>query len=66
MPTKSRVNSAKGSLMRYAALTIFALTIFFLVKPNIIVFGAGLLSAQIVIYIVEIVGNLRNNKYFRG
>ncbi|MBT4332264.1 MAG: hypothetical protein HOD64_03230 [Candidatus Cloacimonetes bacterium] len=52
--------------MRYAALTIFALTIFFLVKPNIIVFGAGLLSAQIVIYIVEIVGNLRNNKYFRG
>ena len=66
MPTKSRVNSAKGSLMRYAALTIFALTIFFLVKPNIIIFGAGLLSAQIVIYIVEIVGNLRNNKYFRG
>jgi len=60
------VNAAKGSLTRYAALTIFALAVFFLVKPNIIIFGAGLLSAQIVIYIVEIVKNLKNNKYFRG
>lgn len=66
MPTKSRVSAAKGSLVRYAALTIFALAVFFLVKPNIIIFGAGLLSAQIVIYIVEIIRNLRNNKYFRG
>ena len=66
LPTKSRVNAAKGSLTRYAALTIFALAVFFLVKPNIIIFGAGLLSAQIVIYIVEIVRNLKNNKYFRG
>ena len=66
LPTKSSVSAAKGSLTRYAALTIFALTVFFLVKPNIIIFGAGLLSAQIVIYIVEIVRNLRNNKYFRG
>ncbi len=66
LPTKSKVNAAKGSLTRYAALTIFALAVFFLVKPNIIIFGAGLLSAQIVIYIVEIVRNLKNNKYFRG
>ena len=66
LPTKSRVNAAKGSLTRYATLTIFALAVFFLVKPNIIIFGAGLLSAQIVIYIVEIVRNLKNNKYFRG
>ena len=65
-PTKSRVNAAKGSLLRYAALTGYALTVFFIIKPNIIIFGAGLLSAQIVIYIVEIVRNLRNNKYFRG
>jgi len=65
-PTKSRVNAAKGSLLRYAALTGFALAVFFILKPNIIIFGAGLLSAQIVIYIVEIVRNLRNNKYFRG
>ncbi len=66
LPTKSRVSAAKGSLMRYAALMIFALAVLFLVKPNIIIFGAGLLSAQIVIYIVEIVRNLRDNKYFRG
>jgi peptidoglycan biosynthesis protein MviN/MurJ (putative lipid II flippase) len=66
LPTKSRVHSTKGSLARYAVLTVFALAVFFLVKPNIIIFGAGLLSAQIVIYIVEIVRNLRNNKYFRG
>lgn len=66
LPTKSRVNAAKGSLTRYAILTIFALAVFFLVKPDIIIFGAGLLSAQIVIYIVEIVSNLKNNKYFRG
>ena len=65
-PTKSRVNAAKGSLLRYAALTGYALAVFFIIKPNIIIFGAGLLSAQIVIYIVEIVRNLRNNKYFRG
>ncbi len=66
LPTKSRVSAAKGSLIRYAALMIFALAIFFLIKPNIIIFGIGLLSAQIVIYIVEIVRNLRDNKYFRG
>jgi len=66
VPTKSRINAAKGSLLRYAALTSFALAVFFVLKPNIIIFGAGLLSAQIVIYIVEIVRNLRNNKYFRG
>jgi len=66
LPTKSQVNAAKVSLIRYAALTIFALAVFFLVKPNIIIFGVGLLSAQIAIYIVEIVRNLRNNKYFRG
>ena len=66
LPTKSRVSAAKGSLTRYAALTIFALAVFFLIKPNIIIFGAGLLSAQIVIYIVEIVRNLKDNKYFRG
>ena len=66
LPTKSRINATKGSLTRYASLTIFALTVLFLVKPNIIIFGAGLLSAQIVIYIVEIVKNLRDNKYFRG
>ena len=66
LPTKSRVSAAKDSLTRYATLTIFAVAVLFLIKPNIIVFGAGLLSAQIVIYIVEIVRNLRNNKYFRG
>jgi len=41
IPTKSRVNSAKGSLTRYAVLTVFALVIFFIVKPNIIIFGVG-------------------------
>jgi hypothetical protein len=66
VPTKSRINAAKGSFLRYAALTGVALAVFFVLKPNIIIFGAGLLSAQIVIYIVEIVRNLRNNKYFRG
>jgi len=66
LPTKSRVNAAKGSLLRYAALTGFALAVFFIIKPNIIIFGAGLLSAQIVIYIVEIVRNLKDNKYFEG
>lgn len=66
LPSKSRVNSVKGSLTRYAVLTVFALLAFFVVKPNIIIFGIGLLSAQIVIYIVEIVKNLGNNKNFRG
>lgn len=62
IPSKSRVNSAKGSLARYASLVVFALLILFLIKPNIIIFGFGLLSAQMIIYIVEIVKNLSYNK----
>ncbi|MDP8267747.1 MAG: hypothetical protein P9L97_03360 [Candidatus Tenebribacter davisii] len=66
LPTKSRVKAAKWSLIRYSVLAGYALVIFFLVKPNIIIFGAGLLSAQIVIYIVEIVKTFKNSKFFRG
>jgi len=66
IPSKSRVNSAKGSLIRYACLIMFALFVLFLVKPNIIIFGFGLLSAQIVVYVVEIVNNIRNSKNLEG
>ncbi|MCF7857881.1 MAG: ATP synthase subunit I [Candidatus Cloacimonetes bacterium] len=66
MPTKSRVNAAKGSLIRYSVLIVFALLVVYLFKPNIIIFGFGLLSGQIVIYLVEFINHLKNNKYFRG
>ena len=64
--SKAKIKAVKGSILRYLFLVFYTLVFFVLVKPNIITFGFGLLAAQIAIYIVEILENLKKNKYFRG
>ena len=64
--SKAKIRAMKGSLLRYLFLAVYTLLLMTFVKPNILTFGLGLLSAQIAIYIVELVENLKRNKYFRG
>lgn len=66
VPTKSKLTAMKGAMLRMIALLFYAIIIVFLLKPNIILFGLGLLSAQIIIYLTEFVKFIKSNKIFRG
>lgn len=63
---KSKLNSTKGFFLRYFVLIIYSVIVVKFIKPNIIVFGMGLLAAQMAIYINEIYERVKRNKYFRG
>ena len=52
-PNKSRLKAVKGSYLRLLALLVYCILVMSLVKPNIISFGLGLLSGQMVIYLYE-------------
>ena len=65
-PTKSKLNAIKGTYLRLLFLVVYSVIILALVKPNIITFGAGLLIAQIIIYLNELFSNLKKSRYFRG
>ncbi len=62
-PTKTKLAAVKGSFYRLSFLIIYSVVFVFLVKLNIFVFGLGLLSAQIMIYIYEFYRNLKKSKY---
>ncbi len=47
---KSRLKSFKGFYLRFLVLTAYAVGAVGLIKPDILSFGLGLLSAQIAIY----------------
>ena len=61
---KSKLNSTKGFFLRYFVLIIYSVIVVKFIKPNIIVFGMGLLAAQMAIYINEIYERVKRNKYF--
>ena len=63
---KSKLNSTKGFFLRYFVLIIYSVIVVKFIRPNIIVFGMGLLAAQMAIYINEIYERVKRNKYFRG
>ncbi len=63
---KSKLNSTKGFFLRYFVLIIYSVIVVKFINLNIIVFGIGLLAAQIAIYINEIYERVKRNKYFRG
>jgi len=63
---KSKLISTKGFFLRYFVLIIYSVIVVKFIKPNIIVFGMGLLAAQMAIYINEIYERMKRNKYFRG
>jgi peptidoglycan biosynthesis protein MviN/MurJ (putative lipid II flippase) len=65
-PTKSKLNAVKGTYLRLLFLLVYAVLILQFIKPNLAIFGFGLLAAQIVIYMNELISSLRNSKFFRG
>jgi hypothetical protein len=65
-PTKSKLNAVKGTYLRLMFLLIYSVLILNFVKPNIISFGLSLLAVQMVIYLNELVKNLKKSRLFRG
>lgn len=66
LPSKAKVKSIKGFYLRFIFIIVYSVVVVWLIKPNIIVFGLGLLSSQLSIYLNEIYRNLMKSKYFRG
>ncbi len=56
------LRSYKGFYLRYLFLTLYAILIVILLKPDIIIFGVGLVSVQIVIYLHYFFGQLLPGK----
>jgi hypothetical protein len=52
-PDEGRAKTAavKGYFLRYALMLVYAVIVILFVEPDILTFGAGLLAAQIAIYI---------------
>ena len=65
-PTKSKLNAVKGTYLRLLFLLVYAVLILQFLKPNLVIFGFGLLATQIVIYMFELISNLKKSKFFRG
>ncbi len=64
--TGTKKRSTKGYFLRFLFLAVYSAAVVIFLKPNIIVFGAGLLSSQIIIYVYEFYRQFKNNKYYRG
>jgi hypothetical protein len=56
------LNSFKGFYLRYLFLAIYSITVVVLLKPDIIIFGVGLVSVQIAIYLHYFGGLLRPDR----
>lgn len=65
-PSKSKKTALKGTYFRFMFLLVYSVLILSLIKPNPISFGLGLLAAQMVIYINELINGLKESKFFRG
>ena len=65
-PTKSKLKAVKGTYLRLLFLLVYSVLILQFIKPNLVMFGFGLLAAQIVIYLNELILSLRKRKFFRG
>ncbi|MFO7897243.1 MAG: ATP synthase subunit I [Candidatus Cloacimonadales bacterium] len=48
---KAKIAGAKGYYFRFLALVIYSVLVVYFLQPNIIMFGMGLLSAQLAIYL---------------
>ncbi|MBW6516658.1 MAG: ATP synthase subunit I [Candidatus Cloacimonetes bacterium] len=58
----AQLQSFKGFYLRYLFLTIYSVLVVVLLKPDIIIFGLGLVSVQIVIYLHYFIGLLRTGQ----
>lgn len=52
---KAKIAASKGYYLRFLALIIYSVLVVLFLKPDIIIFGLGLLSAQIAIYLNTII-----------
>ncbi|MCD4817939.1 MAG: ATP synthase subunit I [Candidatus Cloacimonetes bacterium] len=59
---KAKLKALKGYYLRFVFLITYSVLVVWLLKPDIIVFGMGLLSYQIAIYIHEIVSRIKSSK----
>ena len=48
---KAKLAAAKGYYLRFLALVVYSGLVVYFLQPNIIIYGMGLLSAQMAIYI---------------
>jgi len=66
---ESMKNAFLGFNVRYLFLLVWSVVIILLIKPNIILYGVGLLSAQMAIIINTAYETIKNSpwaKYYRG
>ena len=56
---KAKIAASKGYYFRFLALIIYSVLIMVFIKPDIMVFGLGLLSAQIAIYVSVIMDKFK-------
>ena len=56
------LNSYKGFYLRFFFLALYSVVVVFLLRPDIIMFGIGLVSVQIVIYLHYFYSLLRPEK----
>ncbi len=62
----SKLNALKGFYFRFLALVFYAVLVVKFIKQDIIIFGFGLFTVQIIIYVQAIYELVEKNKYFRG
>ncbi len=63
---KAGVKALQTYYLKYVVLILYSIVVVKFLKPDILLFGIGLLSYQIAIYIHAGWHSLKNNKYFRG
>lgn len=52
---ETRLRAYKGFYLRYAALALYSVVVILALSPDIITFGAGLVSVQMAIYLNQLV-----------
>ncbi|MCB5249735.1 MAG: ATP synthase subunit I [Candidatus Cloacimonetes bacterium] len=66
---QSSKNAFVGFSIRFLFLIVWSLLTMIFLKPNVILYGVGLLNAQVAIYINTIYDTIKNSrlaKYYRG
>ena len=67
LPKKAaRKTALAGYYLRFGALAAYGALAAWLLKPNLIALGAGLVMAQAAMFYVVMQDAARRNKYFRG
>jgi hypothetical protein len=66
---ESTKNAWLGFNLRYMFLLVWSVAVILIIKPNIVLYGVGLLSAQLAIFIHTAYETIKNSpwaKYYRG